>query len=65
MNKYRIINEINGSFCVEIEAVNERAALKKYRKDIMSSGLYYIITEKDGRPRLVTSFGACFRADQM
>lgn len=62
--KYTIIDENNLRSCVTVEAANEASALKKYRKGLMSSGFYEIITEKDGRPRLVSSFGSCFRADK-
>lgn len=62
--KYTIIDETNGRSCVTVEAANEASALKKYRKGLMSSGFYELVTEKDGRPRLVSSFGSCFRADR-
>ena len=63
MRNFKIINENTGSECTNIKASHERSALKKYRKGMMSSGIYDIVDEKDGRPRLVTSYGGCFRAD--
>ena len=60
---YRIVDEINGSVCTNVEATGERSALKKFRTGMLASGIYEIVTEEDGRARLVTSFGSSFRAD--
>lgn len=61
--KYRIIDEINGQVCVIIDAAHERSALKKFRAGKLTTGIYEVITESDKRPRLVSSYGSCFRAD--
>ena len=60
---FRIVNEINGDVCVHVMAAHERSALKKFRTGKLTSGFYEIITEEDGRPRLVSSYGSSFRAD--
>lgn len=63
MKMFRIIDEINGDVCVHVMAAHERSALKKFRTGKMTSGIYEIVTEEDGRPRLVSSYGSSFRAD--
>ncbi len=65
MKVFRIINEVTGTVCTDIRACYERSALKKYMTGMMSSGIYEIVKKEDGRPRLVTSYGACFRADEI
>ena len=60
---YRIVDEINGDVCWNVEAQNEKSALKKYRTGLLTTGIYEIIIEADGRFRLVSSYGSCFRAD--
>ena len=63
MKMFRIVDEINGDVCVHVMAAHERSALKKFRTGKLTSGSYEIITEEDGRPRLVSSYGSSFRAD--
>lgn len=63
MKMFRIVDEINGDVCVHVMAAHERSALKKFRTGKLTSGIYEIITEEDGRPRLVSSYGSSFRAD--
>ena len=63
MKMFRIVDEINGDVCTHVEAVNERSALKKYLTGKLTAGIYEIVTEGDGRPRLVSSYGSSFRAD--
>lgn len=65
MKCFRIVDEVNGHVCTNVEAAHERSALKKFRTGMLSSGIYEIVTEEDGRPRLVTSYGSCFRADRV
>ena len=63
MKKYVIIDEINGQKCAEIEAAHEKSALTKFWKGKLTPGLYSIEEKKDGRPRLLSSYGSSFRAD--
>ena len=65
MRWFRIVDEINGAVCVNVEAAHERSALKKFRTGLLTSGFYDIVKESDGRPRLVSSYGSCFRADRV
>lgn len=65
MKVFRITNEVTGTVCTNIRAGHERSALKKYMTGMMSSGIYEIVKKEDGRLRLVTSYGACFRADEI
>ena len=60
---YRIIDEINGDVCMNVEASSERAALKRYMRGKLTSGIYEVVMEDDKRPRLVSSYGSSFRAD--
>ncbi len=61
---YVITDETSGAACCTIEASSERSALKKHRRGMLSSGIYEIVTEKDGRPRLTASYGKTWRADR-
>lgn len=65
MKIFRIVNEVTGAVCTDVSAGYERSALKKYMTGMTSSGIYEIVKREDGRPRLVTSYGACFRADRV
>lgn len=63
MKQFRIINEINGNVCTVVSAAHERSALRKFHTGLLSAGFYNIIIDDDKRPRLISSFGSCFRAD--
>lgn len=63
MKTYNIIDEVRNTICIQVAAAHEVSALKKFRQGKLTTGIYEIVREKDGRPRLVSSYGSCFRAD--
>lgn len=60
---YNIYDEIGNMVCTQVYAAHEVSALKKFRNGRLTTGIYEIVKEKDGRPRLVSSYGSSFRAD--
>lgn len=62
---YRIIDENNGDVCMNVQAGFEKSALKKFRDTLLTTGIYEIVREKDGKLRLVSSYGSCFRAEKV
>lgn len=62
---YRIIDENNGDVCGNVQAGFEKSALKRFRDTLLTTGIYEIIREKDGKLRLVSSYGSRFRAERI
>ena len=61
MKKFNIYNTSlsMNSFCCQIEARDKKSALRKYRKELTSSGIYWFEEDK-----LLSSFGGCWKAQE-
>lgn len=66
MKTFRIIDENSHDFlfsvCRNVVARNERSALNKFKKTLLTSGYYWITSDDEGI-RLRSSYGSCFRAE--
>lgn len=62
MKKFDVINMHNSQFCCVIEAKNQKSALNKFKKNLLSSGFYWIEKVNDYRYALLSSFGCEYSA---
>ena len=68
MKTFRIIDENSHDFlfsgCRNVVARNERSALNKFKKTLLTRGYYWITSDDEGI-RLRSSYGSCFRAEEI
>ena len=57
MKKFNIFSLNN--FCCQIEARDKKSALRKYKKKLISVGIYWLEEDK-----LYSSFGGCWEAQE-
>ena len=62
MKTFYIIDENNNDVCCLVVARNEKAALNKYRKGLLTTGIYEIKPSFNHGYKLISSFGSCFTA---
>ena len=60
MQKFDIIDAINGQYCTTIAAKNRKSALIKFKNGLLSSGFYWIEKQDGYRYVLLSSYGCEF-----
>ena len=61
IKRWCIVDRVNGRECTQVDAQNGKSAVTKFRRGLLSSGIYWTEKQADGW-HLISSYGSDFLA---